>query len=434
MPDETPNNEQKPVIINGIPQYNPEPTPTFSAPFNNIIQDVNVNPYQQNTEPIVPAVPVVPVTPAEFTPMTAPTEPIAVGPVINPTDPVVAPVKPGFFKRKKLVIGLIIASFIVIAGGVSAFAMTSWYQNPERVLADSVIQAVTARASIYTGDFNYEGSGVKVKVSVTTKQANLVTGSVDVAISVDYSGKNYSINTSALYDNAGDLYIKLSNLKAIVAEAKKALNISDGSAIATAVDKLVTKIDGTWVKISNADLAKYSESASKSKSCMNDTLTKLKSDSAAVTQMADIYRKNAFVIIDKDLGLKDGNFSYEVKLSIPIAKSFVKGIKETETYKSMVACDKSFAIDENSIKDDAANTSSNPKDKATLTISADQWSHKMTKIEAKGNSGDSTFLATIVPSYNQTVTIETPADSMSLTQLQTYIEDIYKSLYSSYNY
>lgn len=401
MPDETTNNEQQPKIINGIPQYNVGPAP---------------------------------VTPTELAPVTVPIQPTVTEPLVNQITSEVLPVKSNFFKRKKILTGLIIAFLIVAIGGVSTFAMTSWYQNPDKVLADSIINAVTSRASIYTGDFNYEGGGVKVKVGITTKQADLVTGSLDVTISVDYSGKNYSIGTSALYDNAGDLYIKLSNLKAIVAEAKKVLSISDNSPIAVSVDKLVSKIDGTWVKISNADLAKYSESASKSKTCMNEALTKLKTDNAAVMQIADIYRKNAFVTIDKDLGLKDGKFSYEVKLSIQIAKAFVKSIKETETYKSLVACDKNIAIDENDIKDDVKNNSSNPNDKAVLTIWVDYWSHQMTKIEAKGDMGESTFLATIIPIFNQKVTIDTPQNSLSLTQLQSYIEEIYSSLYSSYNY
>jgi len=419
MPDEPQTNEPQTEIINDItPNIIEQSPPVVVAP-DYITPDISVNPAPQNPELIIP------VAPIESAPV-----PAVEQSTISQPAPEAAPVKSSFFKRKKVLAGLIIAIAIVIIGGVSTFAMTSWYQNPDKVLADSIISSFTSRSSIVTGNFDYEGGGVKVKVGITTKQANVASGSIDVSISVDYAGKNYSITTSALNDGNGDLFIKLSNIKAIIAEAKKALGITNGSAIAISVDKLVTKIDGTWVKISKDDLVRYSESTSKSKTCVDEQLKKIKNDNKILAQIADIYRNNAFVIIDKNLGLKDGKFSYEVKLSVPVAKSFVAQIKTTDIYKSMVACDSSFAIDENSIKDDAMDSSSNPNDKATLTVWVDYWSHQITKVEAKGNSGESTFLATLSPLFNQKVTIDTPQSSITLAELQSYIEEIYSSLYT----
>ena len=54
-------------------------------------------------------------------------------------------VKPtGFMKNKKIVIPIIIAVILLIIGGVSAFAYST-YQNPTKVITDSIINAMTAK-------------------------------------------------------------------------------------------------------------------------------------------------------------------------------------------------------------------------------------------------------------------------------------------------
>ncbi len=333
-------------------------------------------------------------------------------------------------KSKKFIAGLIISIILALSISFSAFGFNYWYQDPQKVLSDAIVNAVTSKASLYSGDINIDASGTKVKISITTKQADIVTGSLDLKITATYSGKSYSIDTSALIDKNVDLFFKLSNLSSIVAEAKSSMGIEAGSTISKSIDSLVTKVDGTWVKISSVDLKEYSSSYATTKTCVNDAMTKFKNDSTEATEVIDVYKKNPFLVIDKDLGQKDGNFNFQVKGSTSGLKAFIDGLKTTKVYKAVHNCDSSLELDGSSASDSPSSSSSSSY---KLILSVNYWSHQITKIDFSGSSdANSSFTSVIVPQFNQKVTIDTPSTSISLTELNSYVQEVFNSFYSGY--
>lgn len=430
MPEEPQNNEQQ-----------PEPTPHFDT-FSGHSSDTEAGSAQipaasnLNSNPASSPVPETPVTPTPlqngsmttFAPNPVVNSEMARAPdamAIQPAAPVITSDKPKWFKQKKFIIGIIAAVLIALVGGGSAFAYVSYYQNPQKVISDSIINAFTSKTAIYTGTLNVDNKDVKVGVTITSKLAG-ATGNLDADLTVTASGKTYKISGSGLVDKSGDLYFKVDHLAGVIAEAKNSLGISQSSAMSTAIDKLVAKIDGTWVKISSNDLKQYSEETATAKTCINDTVKKFKDDKAAINEVTDLYTKNPFIVVDKGLGQVNGSFGYQLKGSNANLKTFMEGLKNTKIYKSLHDCDKTFVIDTKDIS-----TKDEVDKNSTFKLWVDVWSHQITKIEANNTSDGTTTTATILPKYNQSVTITAPAKSITLTQLQSYIQDLMSSMYSS---
>ncbi len=333
-----------------------------------------------------------------------------------------------WWKTKAAIIGIVAAVIVVIGGGIGVFAYTS-YQTPEKVLADSIINVFTAKASIYKGKLVVDNtdSKVKVTVDVTTKQAKSA-GSLEAQVTIVADSKTYSATGDALFDDKGDLYFRVGGLTKIVSEAETAYGIPKDSQIVVAIDKTVKKIDNTWIKISSDDLKEFSEGYATTQNCVTDTIEKFKNDDAAIQEVATLYRKNSFIVIKKELGTKDGSFGYEVKGDSAALKTFTKGLKDTKVYKSLQDCDKTFVVNENDI--DTTNSTSSDDAKVELWI--DTWSHRLTKIDISSTSKTSPGSLVLEAKYDETVTIKAPANSISLAELKSYIEEISTSLSSLY--
>lgn len=329
--------------------------------------------------------------------------------------------------KKKLIIGIVVAAIITLGIGGGAFAAYSWYQNPQKVVTDSLINAFTAKTSIYTGSIKAGNDFVEVAVDITAKKADSAAGSLDAKVTVTVENEDYKVNGSALIDASGDLYFKIDNLEDIVNEYKNQLGVSEYSMnVSSAIDKIVKKIDGTWIRISSDDLKEYSDDYASSKTCINDTIKKYKDDKVAIAEITDLYKENQLFIIDRDLGQKDGSFGYGIKGSDNVTlKSFLNGLKNTEIYKSLHSCDDDFVIDTNDID---VNDINSADDEVTVELWVDVWSHQITKIILDNDTDDTKLSATITPEYNQKIEIATPSSSITLTELQTYIEDLTDSM------
>jgi len=348
-----------------------------------------------------------------------------------------------FLKNKKLVIGIIVAILVVVICGGSSYAYISFYQNPKKVIADSLINAITAKTSIYTGKFEYENkseyNNVKASVDITAKQANSATGSLYSKLKLTVDGKTIEVSGDALVDSKGDVYFRVSGLDQVFAEAKTTYgDLLDNTTI-SAIDKLIQKIDNTWVKISTDDIATFSKEYSTTKQCINDTAEKFKNDKTAIIEVTDLYQKNPFLVVKKELGQKDGSFGYEINYAEKAGIDFGNGLKNTKIYKELNKCDSNtFSIADETSNNSSYDNSGIDSENSTNNIVSyylwvDAWSHQITKFEVSAKSSNKYSSDTQVgsfilePDYNKTVTIDTPSKSITLTELKTYIDELTKS-------
>lgn len=392
------------------------------------LQVMNQNVEQPMTQPIVQPVeqsmvqPIQPIAMPASQPMQPLVQPLPVQPILN--NPATAAATNLKKSKKGLILGIALVGILALLGGGSALAYNVWYQNPQKMISDALINAVTAKSSIYTGTINFDSGSTKVTVDVSTKQSS-ATGSLDATLTMDAGGTKYSIIGSALVDASGDLYFKANKLDSVAVIAKSMLSSADPDG--TMVDGLVAKINDKWIKISSDDLKQFSSSFATTKTCLNDTVSKFKDDKSAIAEVTNLYQKDTFITDGKSLGVKDGSYGFQVKFKITALNAFFKGLEDTKIYKSIKSCDSTFSIDQ--ISDTTVADSANNSDVFDLWI--DGWSHQITKVTVKSPSSDSTQISgSIIPKYNQTINITTPSTFITLTDLKSYIEEAVQSVYA----
>lgn len=318
-------------------------------------------------------------------------------------------------KKKKLIIGGIIAGAVLLLGGGTYTAYALWYQNPEKVLTDAVTNAIKAKTATYQGAIIADSSDVKIKVELDGVEAGLSSRETNAKITITAQGKDFKLNGSGLADKDGNVFFKVSNLKAVIDQTLGATGMT------SAFDGLIEKIDNKWIRISADDLAEFSKEASDTKKCASDVLKKLDTDKPTRDEFASIYGKNKFIVVDSDLPARTiagvDSMGYKLSIDRAVAKSFVEAINKTQLVKDLQKCDDSFKLDAESITEEPDNGVT-----TTVEVSVSRWSHEFTqlKFDAKNKSGSAS--ATIEPLFNKDVKVVAPTDFLTLKQLQAEIE------------
>jgi hypothetical protein len=329
-----------------------------------------------------------------------------------PVTPPVTAMKPKKSKKKFIIAGVIVLVLALLGGG-GALAYTM-YQNPQKVITDAIMSAVNAKTATYKGTINVDSTDVKASVTLTAKQA-ASAGSFDAQVAVTTGGKDYSLTGDGVFSTTGDLYVKLTKLDSITAAITSLANAQLGTTgdSTALVQKLVGKVDGTWIKISSDDLKSYSDTAATAQSCLSTALDKYKNDSSATKEITDLYQKHPFIAVDKDLGIQNGSVGYSLKTDKTAATAFVDGLKSTKIYTALHDCDSSLTLDAGALTSDTGTAT------GSIELWANQWTHQLTKLVLSETSDGTSLKSTIEPTFNPTPapTVDTPSSSTTLTQL-----------------
>lgn len=349
-------------------------------------------------------------------------------PVSQPVSP-----QPKTSKKKPFIIGGLIALGLLLTGG-SALAYNFWYQNPNKVLSDAVLNAVKAESLTGSGTFNFdhENGNVKLTLNNSTDHAK-----GRVALAADISLKDPAIKLNAkgegLYDGSGSLYVKLADLDktydqfavyyidTMAAQYGTAIDDQMKQQARSSMDEqfkpVVDKLNNQWIKIDADNLKDLNEDAGQTQECVTTVFEKLKDDRAMSDEVADIYQQNQFIKVDEDLGAKDGSLGYLLDIDNKSAKQFGVSLKDSQLGKELTKCDDS--ITENLDADDTIDEASTRDEKLEVWVS--RWSHQFTEVNysAASTEDDNTkFDMTYKPEFNKSVSAEAPKDFITLDELK----------------
>ena len=336
----------------------------------------------------------------------------------------VAPIASGKSnKKKKLIIVAVVIAVLAVLAGTGVAAYNLWFQNPDKVLGDALVNAVRAKTISYTGSLDYKAktttssfSPSHMKLTVDGKNTS-VDGEMNVKLALTYGGKDFNLSGSGLYDKDANLYFKINDVRKIIDNALSSSSV----VIPQEIDNLITKIDGKWIKISVDDTKEFSEKYADTQKCTKDTLKKYENDKDATKEIVDLYNKNKFIVVKEKLGSKDGSLGYAIEGDTDKTKAFVKGLNDTKIVKELQKCDENFKLDADDINGDSTTEQSDGQ----FEVWVDRWSHQFTKFNLTGkddDGGEATFI--VEPKFNQTVSINVPKDTVSLSELKADIEKI----------
>jgi hypothetical protein len=386
--DEQPQADSTNQAVNGSP-YDPQEVEPSSGP------DMSAT----VASPVTPE-PLSPLPPATFS---------------APVDVPQAPLQPEKKPRRKWLVPAIIAGVLVVLGGSGALAYKFWYQNPEKVVSDGLMNALAAKSLSYKATTKVKSpSGTfTVKLSGASKDG---ANSIDASILVDSEGKTYTIKGSAVIDKKSDIYIKVANVSALLSDFQAQLPPSVNGVLET----FITKIDDQWIKISNDQIKTFSDEFAKFQKCTQSTIEKIQNDKSYSSEIADLYKAHKFLLVSKELGSQNGSLGYEVKSDNAAGKAFGEGFKKTKAFKMLHDCDDSFTVD----TDTASDTTEDPK----IEVWVSRWTHEITKVTMNGKTDEGTMSTAFEPVFNKDVTVKTPAKSKSVDELMSDIQELESAL------
>lgn len=437
MPDE-PKNED--VFLpnqdtSETPQLQPEVQPKVAS-----IAEPAFSPSEEaSSQPVTEQVarPVTePVAGVVTEPVNEPLSRPSVGPIGSGSETVLsAPVAQQPNKKRKLfIIGAIVAGAIVLFGGTSASAYFFWYQNPEKVVADSLVHAITAKTVSVTGAATVEGTaGYKLKIEASGH--NSLNGNVSGGVKLTISSKEVSatIEGEGIFSVEGDIYVKVKDVQKLLDSFEEQ---SNGAVSYDAFGPVVKKIDGNWIKISKDDLGEVSEEYSKTQKCLADVSKSLDSDASfrktAETDIEKLYKENKFIIIGDSLGSRtiggQDSMGYPITADRTKADAFFTGFESTQLGKKFKECDDSIKFSD--FADDYN------KDRTTapeVQLWVSRFGHTITELNWKASDDEAKGDIVINPVFNKNEAVAIPADTVSLKEVLSDIESAYSDLiYSSY--
>jgi hypothetical protein len=337
-------------------------------------------------------------------------EPAVAAPVVTPG---LATPKPR--SKKPLVIGLVVGGVLLLLGGTAA-AYQFWYQNPDKVVTDSIVTALTAKTVTYTGTVDTSGEAAKLKVEFDGK-SNGSALATHAKATITMGAANVVVDGDVQFSEKGDVYFKIKNAKDLSATFVQMM----GGSSTPEIDALIAKVDNKWIKASAEDFGMDEDGdAAKQSQCFEDVIGKFRTDRGLRDEVTGLYAKQRFITVKQSLGEKDGNLGYKLDADQAKAKQFAASLKTTALYRELQKCDKDFKIDENDVAEESSDFV------ADVEIWANKWSHELTQVKVSGEAKDKSSKGAFVlnPVFSKEVTVASPSDAVPLSELQSDFEAI----------
>ena len=343
-------------------------------------------------------------------------------PNLAPQEQPVPPIletKPKSKKKLAIIISSIVIGFLLLVGGGAALAYNLWYQNPDKVIGDALMNLATAESATLKGSLSGESDGTSLDLTFDARANNTgaqgtLNGTIDAEDgSVDVSGEVISLS-------GADVYIKLDDTQQTFTQ----LLSSSGTPVDTSgLTDFFNGLDGQWIRVSADDLGTVDEEAAKVQECFGTLEVKVREDRALLDEVGQIYRSNMFIVVDEELGSRDvegvASLGYRVSVDVETYNAFVGAFEATALYDEIKACNEDFNLENVRLEaEDVQET--------TIEVWISQWTHELTELSL--TSTDETAPATLKvnTAFEATEEVIAPADSKTL-------EEVYEEFFTAFS-
>lgn len=368
--------------------------------------------------------------------------PNEVEPPTNPTQTQASVAMPQQKKsHKKGIIASIISVAVVVllaGGGYAAYAL--WYQNPDRVISTAVMKSITANSVIADSTINITSHTSDAKINLDLhNEADTSRAKFDAKFDYAYAGKSIDMDfegVSILESDKMKSYFKMNNLT-------ETLNTimgqgSSSTAYSDMIEIIVPLLDSQWLSFDSSDTSAYDNlgldtSNGVDQACVVSLSNKIKEDKSYAKELGDAYMNNAFIEVVENLGAKDGNLGYKVKLNRNKLVAFLENARDSKMvqgYRDCIDADQrtEFDKDVNKYIEQAGKTVDG-EDKVQIELWIDRWSHQLKQTTMAYSDDKSTLEMKVDSQFNVTVDISEPDDAKSLDDI---IASIRKAVLNSY--
>ncbi len=295
---------------------------------------------------------------------------------------------------KRTVMVALVAVLVLLASAASVFAYM-WYQSPERIVMNAVLNTANQSALGFTGEYKANQSNIAFS-GRTVDDRTIIDGKGSLW-SLPMSGSVTVIN--------GRSYVKSDQLSQVLPGllAKKLSVQSRASLTQFAKEKL----DGKWVELDSSS-TDFLPGASGSSACIADFFQKVSSSQQARLQVVDLYRQHPFIkVIERPTSTKEIEV-YQLSIDLQRYIAFKAALKKTDLHASMIKCTNDTAI---MTEDEAQNLS--------IEVSIDM--NKTRLVGVKLHNPDKQTYVTANLTFDVTQSVAQPADVVKVSDVQAEV-------------
>ena len=309
-------------------------------------------------------------------------------------------------KSKKLVLfGGIFAALIVVLLGASAAAYYIMMNKPQNVLNMALVNTFSADK---VQSISYSGA-----VDATPKGGTATHATFEGASNNDgalqFTGKFDALVTNLTLDarsvDGESLYLRLGGLDGL-AQLLGGATGTDESGFTAFLAPVVSAVNNQWIEINSSMINQLAGTSTDIKD--------LKLSDADRQKLADAYKKNQFLVVDK--ALKDEKIGdhdsrhYQVVIDRTKLKGFVNAVKDAKI--------QNLPMDNDSVKEflkeiDKANFKKYPVD---VWVSKDDKLIRQVSFSTSDDTGKGSIRFT-VKDYNKPVNVQKPENSKTLLEI-----------------
>lgn len=332
----------------------------------------------------------------------------------TPRDEAVIPpapmTKPKSKKKLAIIISSIVIGFLLLLGGGAALAYNLWYQNPDKVIGDALMNLVTSESATLKGSLSGESDGTALDLTIDARAngtgvQGTVNGTINTEdVSVDVAGEVISLS-------GADLYFKLDDTQQTFTQL---LSASGTPFDTSGLTDFFSGLDGQWIRVSADELGNVDEEAAKVQECLGTLETKLRDNRALLDEVGQIYRSNMFIVVDEELGSRDvegvASLGYRISVDVEAYNTFVGAFEATALYDEIKACNENFDLENVRLEaDDVQDT--------TIEVWISQWSHELTELSLTGTNESAQSTLKVNTTFVATDEVVAPADSKTIQEV-----------------
>ncbi len=323
-------------------------------------------------------------------------------------------------RRSPWFVVLIAAVAMMLVGGgvVAAYA---WYDNADKVMADSMMQLMTAKSLGFngTGNMKFNATNLSLTYNGASTQQEL---SFHGKLTAGSGSASLTAEGDVISDRGGNYYMKIENVKDMLASFLKSIPAAEKPQ----VDQMIAKVDDKWIKIPASSGGQAATGAPQLQQCFRAAFTKVQADTSYRDELTKLYDNHRFVIVKKNLGLSGMSVGYRLAIDPTKEREFVDGLPGTKLYGDLHKCDSALTPD--SLKLDA-NAASLPEFELWANVLTHQ--PKRLTITNPATETATTYALTVNPVLNPNVTITAPKDATDIQQVQNDMLGLSMAAYGS---
>lgn len=285
---------------------------------------------------------------------------------------------------------------ILVSSGLAVLVLIAlivgyvWYQHPQKVVTDSLINLMNTRAVTADGTVKLKSDVADVTATITsgTSRAGSTKSGADIEVILKQANENaehkITLAADVVTEKNGTVYFRLEHLRDSVKAALKhmlATNIDDSIALEETVntlydrfDPLLVQLDNKWIKISPT--GGDSHDSAQAYSCIQEATASLRDDPSARREVAESYKNNQFITVDKKSATLS-SYTYKLGIEKRTAQSFIKAIENTSFGKKLKSCNSDIFRTMQGPTSQHTSTSS-----GEVTIDVSRWTHQLERVHA----------------------------------------------------